>query len=105
MAWLYLTCAIVLEIAGTISMKLSVGFERLLPSVLVFVFYGFSFTFMIVALKRIELSVAYAVWSGAGTAIVAVIGILLFREPATMLKLASLALVVLGVIGLRVSTS
>ena len=43
-----------LEIAGTISMKLSVGFERLLPSVLVFVFYGFSFTFMIVALKRID---------------------------------------------------
>lgn len=105
MAWFYLTCAILWEIAGTVSMKLSLGFERLVPSILVFVFYGFSFAFMIVALKRIDLSVAYAVWSGAGTAVVAVIGILLFREPVTMLKLASLALVVLGVVGLKVSTS
>jgi small multidrug resistance pump len=103
MAYLYLLLAIVLEVCGTTSMKLSQGFTRLLPSVLIFVFYGLSFTLLTVVLKKIEVSIAYAIWSGVGTALIATLGILYFKESLTLLKLVSLALVILGVIGLNLS--
>ena len=98
--WIILFVAIVFEVAGTTSMKLSRGFAELWPSIGVFVFYVAAAAAVIVALKRLELSVAYAIWSGVGTALTALIGIAYFREPITAMKLASLALVVLGVMGL-----
>ncbi len=99
--WLFLAGAIVLEVAGTTSMKLSEGFTKLIPSVLLFVFYAASFVALTFALKRIEVSVAYAVWSGVGTALIAAIGILYFREAATVLKFISILLIILGVVGLN----
>lgn len=99
--WLFLAVAIVLEVAGTTSMKLSEGFTKLAPSVLLFVFYAASFVALTFALKRIEVSVAYAVWSGVGTALIAAIGILYFREAATVLKLVSILLIIVGVVGLN----
>ncbi len=101
--WLFLAGAIALELAGTTSMKLSEGFTRLVPSVLLFVFYGASFVALTLALKKIDVSVAYAVWSGAGTALIAAIGILYFREAATALKLISILLIIVGVVGLNLS--
>ena len=101
MAYLYLLFAILLEVCGTTSMKLSQGFTRLMPSVLIFVFYGLSFTLLTMVLKKIEVSIAYAIWSGVGTAIIATVGILYFKEALTLLKLISLALVIIGVIGLN----
>ncbi len=98
--WIILFVAILFEVAGTTSMKLSRGFAELWPSIGVFVFYVAAAATVILALKRLELSVAYAIWSGVGTALTALIGIAYFREPVTAMKLASLALVVLGVIGL-----
>jgi small multidrug resistance pump len=98
--WLFLTAAIVLEVAGTISMKLSHGFANALPSVLLFLFYGASFTCLNFALRTIDVSVAYAIWSALGLMLVATIGILLLRESASALKLASIALIVAGVAGL-----
>ena len=103
MAYFYLLGAIVLEVCGTTSMKLSQGFTRLWPSILIFVFYGLSFTLLTVVLKKIEVSIAYAIWSGVGTALIATLGILYFKESLTLLKLVSLALVILGVIGLILS--
>jgi small multidrug resistance pump len=103
MAYFYLLGAIVLEVCGTTSMKLSQGFTRLWPSILIFVFYGLSFTLLTVVLKKIEVSIAYAIWSGVGTALIATLGILYFKESLTLLKLVSLALVILGVIGLNLS--
>jgi small multidrug resistance pump len=103
MVYLYLLCAILLEVCGTTSMKLSQGFTRLWPSVLIFVFYSLSFTLLTVVLKKIEVSVAYAIWSGVGTALIATLGILYFKESLTLLKLVSLALVIIGVIGLNLS--
>ena len=100
--WLLLTGAIVLEVAGTTSMKLSDGFSRLTPSVLIFVFYGLSFVALTLALRKFDVSVAYAIWSGVGTALVAVIGVMYFREPITALKLVSIALIIAGVVGLNV---
>jgi len=103
MAWLYLVLAILLEVSGTTCMKLSEGFTRVVPSILLFVFYTLSFSMLTLALKRIDVSVAYAVWSGVGTALIATIGVLWFKEPATALKLVSLGLIILGVIGLNMS--
>ena len=98
--WMFLAAAIVLEVAGTISMKLSHGFLQALPSVLLFLFYGASFTCLNFALRTIEVSVAYAIWSAVGLILVAAIGILVLREGGGALKLASIVLIVVGVAGL-----
>ncbi len=103
MSWLYLALAILLEVAGTTSMKLSEGFTRLVPTVLLVVFYALSFSLMTLALKRIDVSIAYAIWSGVGTALIAGIGIIWFREPATVVKMVSLGLIIAGVVGLNLS--
>lgn len=101
--WFFLTCAILLEVAGTTCMKLSHGFTRLVPSALIFVFYGLSFASLTVVLDEIEVSVAYAVWSGVGTALIATVGFVWFKEPLTAVKLASMGLIILGVVGLNLS--
>jgi small multidrug resistance pump len=103
MYWFYLAMAIALEVMGTTCMKLSEGFTRLIPSVLVFVLYMVSFAFMILALKKIELSIAYAIWAGLGTALIAVIGIAWFGESMGLLKIVSIVFVVMGVVGLHLS--
>ncbi|MCP4411382.1 MAG: multidrug efflux SMR transporter, partial [Gammaproteobacteria bacterium] len=101
--WLYLAGAIVLEIAGTTSMKLSDGLTKLVPSILIFVFYGLSFLVFTMAIKKIDLSVAYAIWAGTGTALIALIGITHFKEPLTLIKIVSLGLIIIGVVGLNIS--
>jgi len=103
MSWAYLLAAILLEVCGTTCMKLSHGFTRFLPSVLLFAFYSLSFAAVTLAIKQIEVSVAYAIWSGLGTALIAVIGVLWFKESVSALKLASLALIVIGIVGLHLS--
>ena len=103
MTWLYLALAILLEVSGTTCMKLSQGFTKVVPSVLLFVFYTLSMGMLTLALRRIDVSVAYAVWSGVGTALIATIGVLWFKEPVTALKLISLGLIILGVVGLNLS--
>jgi small multidrug resistance pump len=103
MSIVYLAAAIVLEICGTTSLKLSDGFTRIGPSVAVVLCYVASFALLSLALRGIELSVAYAVWSGIGTAVVAAIGIAWFGESAGGWKLLCLALIVLGVAGLHLS--
>ena len=103
MPWILLFVAILLEVAGITSMKLSRGFAELVPSIAVPVFYVLSAAAVILALKRLDLSVTYAIWSGVGTALAAMIGIAYFREPLTLFKLASLALVILGVVGLSLA--
>ena len=104
MPWIFLSVAILFEVAGITSLKLSRGFAEMWPSVGVFVFYVCSAAAVILALRRLELSVAYAIWSGVGTVLTAMIGFAYFREPLTLIKLASLALVVLGVVGLSLAS-
>jgi small multidrug resistance pump len=101
--WLALTGAIVLEVSGTVSMKLSDGFTKLAPSILIFVFYAASFALLTLALKKIDVSVAYAVWAGIGTALIAFVGIVYFKEPLSVLKVFSIFLIIAGVIGLNLS--
>jgi small multidrug resistance pump len=100
-SWLLLGIAIVLEVAGTTCMKLSDGFTRPLPSLGIVVFYAGAFAALTVALKRLEVSVAYAIWSAVGTALIALIGVVLFKESFTPLKAMSLLLIVAGVVGLQ----
>ena len=99
--WLCLAGAIALEIAGTVSMKLSHGFTWTTPSVLLFVFYAASFFLMTIAVKRIDMSVSYAIWSGVGTAAITLIGVFAFRESLTWIQVASIVLIIAGVVGLR----
>jgi small multidrug resistance pump len=101
MSLLYLAAAIVFEICGTTALKLSFGLSRAAPTAVVAVAYPLSFAALALALRGIDLSIAYAVWSGVGTAVVAAIGIFWFGEPAAAGKLVSLALIVAGVVGLH----
>ncbi len=101
--WAYLAGAILLEAAGTTSMKLSEGFTRIVPSILLFLFYAASFAALTFALKGIDVSLAYAIWSGIGTVLIATIGILYFSEPLPALKIVSIAFIVAGVVGLHLS--
>ncbi len=70
---------------------------------MLFILYGFSFTSFSLALKKIDVGIAYAVWSGLGTTLIATVGILWFREPLSALKIISIGLIIIGVIGLRLS--
>ena len=100
----YLALAILAEVTGTVFVKLSDGYTRAVPSVLVFVFYGLSLSSLNFALRSIELGSAYAIWCGVGMALIATAGVLWFEEPVTVLKTVSLALIVAGVAGLSLGT-
>jgi len=103
MGWIYLSVAIAFEIVGTTAMKLSDGMTRLWPAAAVVVCYGVSFALLAQALRSIEVGVAYAVWSAVGTMAIAGIGIALFGESVGPLKLAGIALIVAGVVSLRLA--
>jgi small multidrug resistance pump len=103
MSWFLLVLAILFEVSGTISMKLSQGFTRRGPTIMLFVFYGLGFIPLNLSLRRIEISVAYAVWSGLGMVIITMIGVFYFKEPATMIKIVSIVLIIFGVIGLNLA--
>jgi small multidrug resistance pump len=103
MHWIYLMLAIGFEVAGTTSMKLSEGFTRLLPSLLMIAFYLVCLGFLALAMRKVDVGVAYAVWSGAGTALIAAIGILWFNEPVSALKVVGLLAIIGGVVSLNLS--
>lgn len=101
--WVMLFLAIIMEASGTTMMKLSRGFTRLAPTIAMFVLYLGGLIPLNLALRRIEISVAYAIWSGVGTVFITIIGIIFFKEHVSPIKLISIALVILGVIGLELS--
>lgn len=100
-AWALLVVAILLEVAGTTAMKLSDGFSHLLPSILIYVLYALSLTVFPFSLKAIELSTAYAVWSGLGTTVTAIIGFVYFKDTVTFVKIAALTAIIGGCIVLK----
>ncbi|ETA01714.1 cation/cationic drug transporter [Frankia casuarinae] len=95
--------AIVLEITGTLALRETSGFTRLWPTLMVCVCYPLSFFFVSRVLQHLEIGFTYAVWSAAGTAAMAVIGAAVFGESMNALKVASLVLVIVGVVGLQLS--
>jgi small multidrug resistance pump len=100
-----LIVAILLEVAGTINMKLSEGFSKPVPSVLVLFFYALSIIALTFAVNRLDVSVAYALWSGMGTALVAIIGLWFFQESITIIKVVALGLIIVGVVMLHSTSS
>ena len=102
-SWFYLVLAIVFEVAGTTAMKLSEGFTKTLPSVAMALFYIASLGVLTLALKRIDVSVAYAIWAGVGTSLIAIIGIVYFKEELSVLKLISIVFIIIGVVGLHLA--
>ena len=104
MSYLYLLAAILFEVAGTTCMKVSEGFTRPGPSVGMFVLYALSLTALTLSVKRLDVSVVYAIWSGLGTALIALIGYAAFKEPMNMARVGGIVLVVAGVALIQVGT-
>ena len=100
-----LTIAILAEVAGTVALKYTNGFTNLGPSALVVAGYGLSFWMLALVLRDLPIGLTYAVWAAVGTALIAAIGIFAFGEPATTMKLLSLALIIAGTIGLNLAGS
>jgi small multidrug resistance pump len=103
MNWIYLLAAILLEVAGTASMKFSNGLTKIVPSLLMIPFYAASFTFLALSLKTIDVSIAYAIWSGMGMILITVIGMFYFGESMSGLKLFAILLILIGVVILNVT--
>lgn len=105
MSWLILLAAICCEVSGTLTLKFTNGMTRLWPTVLMFAFYLCSLWGLNVAVVKIPVGTAYAVWSGLGTLIVALIGVFWLKEPVTLLRSLSTLLIIAGVAGLYLSGS
>src|SRR5580765_2230028 len=104
MAWIVLFVAGLLEVGWAIGLKYTEGFTRLVPSALTLVSMLGSVVLLGLALKTLPIGTAYAVWTGIGAVGTALLGIALFGEPATALRLASIGLIVAGIIGLKLVT-
>ncbi|MBZ5678119.1 MAG: multidrug efflux SMR transporter [Acidobacteriia bacterium] len=104
-SWVILFFAIVFEVAGTLTLKFTEGMTRLLPTVLMFAFYLVSLFGLSVAVSKIPVGTAYAVWSGVGTLMVALLGVFWLKEEVTVLRSVSMMLIVIGVAGLYLTGS
>jgi small multidrug resistance pump len=103
LAWLLLAMTVALEVAGTTLLKLSGGpTERPMVFAGSMVCYGLCFWALSLAFRTIPFTVAYAIWAGAGMALIVLIGVFWFREPMTILKLAFLTMITVGTVGLKV---
>jgi multidrug transporter EmrE-like cation transporter len=106
MTYAYLALAIVFEVGWAIGIKVNRGFApplKPLPIAATFLMYILSFVFLALAARRMDIGMAYAIWAGLGAALIALIGIVYYHEPATALKIVSLVLVVAGVAGLNLA--
>jgi len=101
MSWLYLFLAIIFETVGTTFLKLSNGFSVLSPSIYTIVGYALCFYFLSVALKSIDISIAYAIWCAIGIVLITLIGVFFFHENMSFAKILFLLLIIVGTIGLR----
>ena len=101
MQWLYLAIAIVSEVVATSALKAALGFQRIVPSMLVVVGYALAFYFLSLTLRTIPLGVAYAVWSGVGIALVAIVGWIVYHQTLDAGALIGIALIILGVLVLN----
>lgn len=103
MAWLLLFLAGWVEIVFALSLKYNEGFTKLWPSVVTAVSGGLSFYLLTVAIKTLPIGTAYAVWTGIGAVGVAIVGVVLFKESADWPRLLSISLVIIGIIGLKLT--
>lgn len=102
MAWLYLTLAGLFEIGWAVGLKYTEGFSRLWPTVWTVVAMAISFVLLSLALRSLPMGTAYAVWTGIGAVGTAIVGIVLLNESADLARLGCIALIVAGIVGLKV---
>ncbi|MBY4677500.1 DMT family transporter [Marinobacterium arenosum] len=95
--WIYLAIAIATEVLGTSALKASAGYTKLLPTLLMAVNYGISFYFLSLALKAVPIGVAYAIWSGLGVVLIALIGRFLFDQKLDAAALIGIGFIIAGV--------
>ncbi|MDO9162792.1 MAG: multidrug efflux SMR transporter [Methylococcaceae bacterium] len=105
MAWILLFSAGFVEIVFALSLKYNEGFTKLWPSVITAISGAGSFYLLMLAIKTLPLGTAYAVWTGMGAVGVATLGIILFKESADWYRLSSILLVIIGIIGLKLTDS
>jgi len=104
MAWTYLIVAGVLEIVWAIGLKYTEGFTKLVPSLVTGVALVASMLFLALALRTVPVGTGYAIWTGIGAVGTAILGIVLFAEPATLARLGCIGLIVAGIVGLKLAT-
>ncbi|MGE5703982.1 MAG: DMT family transporter [Clostridia bacterium] len=105
MNYVFLLIAILLEIVATTSLKLSDGFTRLIPSIVVVIGYATSFYVLSLSLRGLPLGTAYAIWSGLGTALTVVVGIILWHESVSPLRMIGILTIIAGVVLLKLGDS
>jgi small multidrug resistance pump len=101
MSWVYLCAAIVLEICGGAFLKLSNGFAKIIYIFPMLACYIGSLLLFSLVLKKIEIGIAYALWAGIGTALIAVVGIIFFKEVLNVQKMVFIIFILVGVVGLN----
>lgn len=105
MNWIFLALAGLLEVGWAVGLKYTEGFTRPLPSVLTVIAMAGSFWLLSLAMRDIPLGTAYGVWVGIGAVGAAIAGMVLFKEPASTLRIVSILLVVAGIVGLKLSSA
>jgi len=101
----YLIIAIPFGVLGTISMKLSHGLKKWKPCLCLAIFYITSFVALTLAIQGMDLSMVYAIWSGIGTILIAIIGALIFDESMSLTKIISIMCIVIGVMGVHLTNA
>ena len=102
MNWIYLIVAGFFEIFWAVGLKFSQGFSKILPSVLTVIGMLASFYFLSLALKKLPLSIAYAIWTGIGTIGTVLFGVIYFGETISIAKIICVGMIIFGIIGLRI---
>ncbi len=105
MAWFFLIIAGIFEMLWALGLKYSNGFTKLYPSLFTIITMIISFYFLSLALKTLPIGTAYAVWVGIGSVGIVIAGIILFNEPINLIRFISISLIILGIIGLKLTTN
>ena len=105
MEWIFLLVAGVFEVLWALGLKYSLGFTRLIPSVITILGMIASFYFLALALKSLPLGTSYAIWTGIGTVGTLVLGIYLFKEPINLTRVIFIGFILIGIIGLKLTSS
>lgn len=101
LAWLLLAASVFAEVLGTVALRHADGFTRPIPSILTAAFYAVAIWLMSLSAWQLDIGLAYAIWAGASTALTAVVGIVLFSEPAYAARLLGIAMIIVGVVVLN----
>lgn len=105
MSWVYLALAIIFEVCGTTLMKMSQGFTNIKYAIIMLFCYILSLSMLTLALRKLEIGTAYAIWSGVGIVLIATIGFLFFKDSFDLRKIIFISFIIIGAVGLNLTSS